>query len=140
MLVHPLVLDPRLADIKNPASETLLSKRLWESLCSREAASAAEAFTNAELPAVAGLSGLLADQFPEEVADESFRKEAGWLLRRIMEHLGYEFCRKDVQINLPGIFTTGALYRRPGTQLRDRSVRINRSHRDAWAQARKQVA
>jgi len=132
------VIDPRLDGVDSPASAQL-SKDLWQILCSREAVSAAEAFSDVELPAVAGLSGMLIREFPKEIADEAFRKEVGWLMRRVMEHpnIGYLFDRKDVQINLPGIFSTGAVYRLKGTYARDRTKRISRADREAWAENRK---
>jgi len=128
--------DPRLKDFVIPAGSGSASDPMWRLLLSREATSAAEAFTNAEMPAAAALSGLFVDCLPEKVFVDQERMEFGWRLARVMEHLGYEIYRKDVQINVPGIFSTGALYRRPNVEPRDRSQRINRTQRNAWAQAR----
>ena len=134
--LRDLAFDPRFADFEAPQGSPGLSEPLWRLLLSREAASAVEAFTNAEMPAAAGLSGLLVAEFPAEVFKEQFRMEVGWRVRRVMEHLGYALHRKDVQINVPGIFSTGAVYLRPGIEPRDRSQRINRVQRNAWSQAR----
>ena len=107
--------------------------KLWNFLRTREAVAAATAFSDAELPAAAGLSGLLVRYFPTQVADPQFRMAAGYGLRRVMEALEFNLAREDVQITVPGIFSTGALYVRKGYALRDRSIRLRRSNRDQWA-------
>jgi hypothetical protein len=106
---------------------------VWQFLCTREAASALEAVTAAELPAATGLSRLLVVHYPARVIDPQFRMEVGYGIRRVMEHLGYELAREDVQINAPGVFSTGALYRLVGFALRDKSVRLKRVDRNQWA-------
>jgi hypothetical protein len=132
---HTDDLHPALRNLQNP-TKTPTTDQLWSHLRTREAVSAAEAFTDAELPGPAGLSGYLVRHFPESVFEESFRKTVGFMLAEIMRTLGYEIHERDKQINVPGIFSTGALYRRVGTEMRDRSQRINRAQRNAWAQAR----
>jgi len=131
---HPLSPDPRLVDLPLPSPN--YSPELWALLKTREAAAAAEAFTAAELPAAAGLSALLVAHMPDKTGDASFRMEVGWGLRRVMEWLGYELARTDVQIAVPGIFSTGALYVLKPLKLRDRSVRLKRADRDQWAKDR----
>lgn len=126
--------DPRLANLELPSPN--FPPDLWKLLCTREAAAAAEAATDAELPAAAGLSGLLVRHMPQHVADPQFRMAVGYGLRRILERLGCRLEREDVQITVPGIFSTGAVYVREGFKLRDRSARLKRADRDQWAKDR----
>lgn len=128
--------DPRLADVAMPQTNYPDALPLWHMLISQGAVACIEAFTDAEMPAAAGLSGLLTKHFPNEVFNPQFRMVVGRMVRQIMEHLGYDLARENVQINVPGIFSTGAVYVLRGQTLRDRGQRIVRSDRDAWARIR----
>ena len=127
-----LALDPRLADVAMPQTNYPDALPLWHLLISQAAVACIEAFTDAEMPAAGGLSGLLTKYFPAEVFDPQFRMVVGRMVRQIMERLGYDLAREDVQINVPGIFSTGAVYVWRGRSLRDRSQRITRPDRDEW--------
>lgn len=126
--------EPRVAQLPLPTPN--FPADLWDFLRTREAVAAAEAFTAAELPAAAGLSALLVRHMPSKVGDPQFRMAVGFGLRRVLEALGYDLEREDVQIAVPGIFSTGAVYVRKGFPLRDRSIRLRRPARDQWAQER----
>ena len=135
-LEEKIVAHPLFANCENPSNDSATDP-LWNVLRSREAISAAEAFTAAELPAIAGLSGLLVRHLPNAVLEKDFGMTVGSFMRQIMRELNYEPDRADVQINLPGLFSTGIVYRRPdGPPMRDRSKRLDRAQRVEWANAR----
>ena len=62
-------------------------------------------------PPVAAIEQLLADHGGDTAFDKEPKKMVGRLIRQIVEHLGGQFVRRGVPINVASRFKKGSIYR-----------------------------
>lgn len=120
--LHPDLTDfqldhGRLAGRSGPLARSAEGERLIEVLTSRDAVCAVvgaiDAYPNASpLPA---LHRYLLGHLGIVAADDEMKILAGRVLRQVIEHLGGTHVRSE-EIEVGGIFTSGAVYELPTTQ------------------------
>lgn len=101
--------------------------RQWDNVIRMETA------TFLERAAVEPLAEGLLKYFGAEVNEDRTRQMIGHMVRQIMEKLGYEIDRSSLRFTRENMFTGGTSYRKTSSA-RDRSMRITREQREAWAE------
>ena len=91
-----------------------------------------ETATFLDRAAVEPLGPFLLEEFGADVNQDRYRQMIGHMARQIMEKLGYELDRSSLRLTRLNMFTTASPYRRRGED-RDRSMKITREQREAWA-------
>jgi hypothetical protein len=91
-----------------------------------------ETATFLDRAAVEPLGPFLLEEFGMHVNQDRYRQMIGHMARQIMEELGYELDRSSLRLTRINMFTTASSYRQKG-ESRDRSMKITREQRDAWA-------
>lgn len=131
-------IDPRVADLRyRPDNFADLYEKIgapiWDFIRREDNMIRMETATFLERAAIEPLAPGLLDQFDTPINEDRTRQMLGHMVRQAMESIGYVLDRSGLRFTRENMFTGGTSYRPNDTQ-RDRSMKVTREQREAWAQ------
>jgi hypothetical protein len=130
-------IDSRIYDLRyDPQNFSDLYKAvgqpIWEFMRRSDNVIRMETATFLDRAAVEPLGPFLLQEFGNDVNQDRYRQMIGHMARQIMDAIGYDLDRPSLRLTRINMFTTAAGYR-PRGEARDRTMKITREQRDAWA-------